>query len=864
MGDALGGRKSAMRPRLRFALLVLLVGATALTASPASAALASPDPTGSWGAPIVVTEDAAFGAGDFSNVSAISCAAAGDCSAVGTYSGTPEFGGTRVYAGFVVDETNGTWGSAQLIGSDDSYRFRGISCASAGNCAAVGQYTGSGGGGFIMDEVGGVWGSAQVVAPTLTSVSCPTAGECTAVGTGGYGGQAFVVSEAAGVWGTPQALTGSLDVDAGLTSVSCASAGNCAAGGFYDAQPYGPLPGVGYVLVAEETNGTWSPAQTVTGSFTTNGDIDVDTVTSVSCSSAGNCSAAGYDGTFDGQSHAFVVSLVNDSWQTAVDIGGSLAVEGGWLSSISCRSDGNCSAVGYYLDRVDDVQALVVSEVSGTWQSAQEAFGPLNVDGYAQLSSISCVSAGNCSAGGYYANSAGAFIGAVVTEVDGTWSSGTAVATSVITDGLAQVNAISCPSVGNCAVGGVIDNADSYQVAFVAGETPAPPSPVLSVSAPGSGMAGVSIGAGSIGSTVSGGSSPTGTVTFKVFGPEPSAPASCAGGTIVGSATIAGDGSYSPGGGFTPTSAGDYWWYASYGGDAGNNPAASTCGAGMAETDVLPVPVTGTGTGASGGTGAPPVSTEPPPVSTRPPAITGTAKAGVTLTCSLGGWRNLPTSVTYQWYRNGTPLANVTGPSYTVGTLDEGTTLTCVVTASNAGGSTTANTNAVKVPVPVVPHCPAATGVMTGTTIGQIRLGMTRGAARYLYRHHSNRGKEYEDFFCLTPIGVRVGYASPILLKALSTSERARVTSRVVWASTSNPYYSLDGIRPGESITMAAPVLDTEAPFHIGLNYWYLARKPGYTAVLKVRGNIVQELGIATNALTSTRAAQSVLMHSFY
>ena len=34
-----------------------------------------------------------------------------------------------------------------------------------------------------------------------------------------------------------------------------------------------------------------------------------------------------------------------------------------------------------------------------------------------------------------------------------------------------------------------------------------------------------------------------------------------------------------------------------------------------------------------------------------------------------------------------------------------------------------------------------------------------------------------------------------------------------MWASMSNPYYSLDGIRPGESIATASRVLGTEPPF---------------------------------------------------
>jgi hypothetical protein len=153
---------------------------------------------------------------------------------------------------------------------------------------------------------------------------------------------------------------------------------------------------------------------------------------------------------------------------------------------------------------------------------------------------------------------------------------------------------------------------------------------------------------------------------------------------------------------------------------------------------------------------------------------------------------------------------------------------------------------------------------MTGTTIGQIRLGMTRSRARYRYRRHSNRGKQHQDFFCLTPIGVRVGYASAILLKNVRKQARRGLRGRVVWASTSNPYYSLDRIRAGESIVTAARALGTEPPVHIGLNYWYLARKGSYTAVLKVRGTVVQELGIADNALTKTRRTQNVLTHSFY
>jgi hypothetical protein len=251
------------------------------------------------------------------------------------------------------------------------------------------------------------------------------------------------------------------------------------------------------------------------------------------------------------------------------------------------------------------------------------------------------------------------------------------------------------------------------------------------------------------------------------------------------------------------------------------------------------------------------------PVNVSKPGVSGSGGVGTKLTCSAGSWTGSPT-LTYQWYRNGTAIAGETGPTYTVGTIDEGSSFYCVVTATNAAGSASAHSNTKVVPIHYTKKCPPATGKMTGTQIGLLKLNMTRKQARFVYRRHSNRGKQYQDFFCLTPMGVRAGYATPKLLKTLPKHERNKYEDRVVWASTSNPYYQLDGVRAGESIATAAAILHTGKPFHIGKNYWYLAVKHGYTAVLKVRGIQVQELGIADNSLTKTRSDQSTLMHSFY
>jgi hypothetical protein len=262
----------------------------------------------------------------------------------------------------------------------------------------------------------------------------------------------------------------------------------------------------------------------------------------------------------------------------------------------------------------------------------------------------------------------------------------------------------------------------------------------------------------------------------------------------------------------------------------------------------------GTGQGSASGSGISCPTTCP--VSTAKPRVTGGLLPHDVLSCSRGSWTNDPTTYTYQWYRNDAPLAGFRASRFRLGTMDEGTTLTCAVTAGNAAGQGSAASNGVKIPIPHVSGCPGATGTMTGTTIGQIVLGMTRTRAEYLYRRHSDRGVKYEDFFCLTPIGVRVGYPSPILMASLAKRAQASFRNRVIWASTSNPYYSLDGVHVGERF-------DFPRLIHIGQNYWYLIREPGYTAVLKIRGGVVEELGIATNALTRTHKAQVLLMRFF-
>jgi Flp pilus assembly protein TadG len=80
-----------------------------------------------------------------------------------------------------------------------------------------------------------------------------------------------------------------------------------------------------------------------------------------------------------------------------------------------------------------------------------------------------------------------------------------------------------------------------------------------------------------------------GSISFTVFYTPPgdsTAPTTCtSGGQSLGTATmVSGDGPYNPVTPFTPSEAGNYWWYASYSGDTNNSGVNSVCGSGMPET----------------------------------------------------------------------------------------------------------------------------------------------------------------------------------------------------------------------------------------------------------------------------------------
>jgi len=112
------------------------------------------------------------------------------------------------------------------------------------------------------------------------------------------------------------------------------------------------------------------------------------------------------------------------------------------------------------------------------------------------------------------------------------------------------------------------------------------------------------------------------------------------------------------------------------------------------------------------------------PVNTAPPTISGTPTVGQTLTASNGTWSNSPTSFAYQWLRcngggnNCASVANGTQQTYTLVGADAGHTMRVRVTATNADGSASAQSQQTAVVAPATSSAapkntspPAITGI---------------------------------------------------------------------------------------------------------------------------------------------------------
>ena len=440
------------------------------------------------------------GSSGYSGLNTVSCASPGECSGGGFYNPP---GQPLVTQAFVVSQVNGVWNQALavpgLVGLNmgGSANVASVSCAAPGDCVAAGSYaSGRGSGGvlmitaFIVNQVNGTWGAARQVRglaalntgqdATISSVACPSRGNCSVGGSYGVPNglsccvpHAFMVSEVKGRWGRAHLIPGMSTVG----QVSCPSAGNCGA--------------AGGGLVVSQVNGVWGRPKRITGPRTSFGQV---TITVVSCAAPGNCSAAGFHQGVNAlgirAAHTVVVNQVNGRWGTARELAGTVGLTRSGRStpvSLSCPAAGSCVLGGqgwWTAPAGSSTRSFAVAYTAlqrkGTWGRAVPVRGlaALSTNGFSVITSVacarlsSCVVAGRYSTTSYNPDGSGPSQAFVIRRRSGTWTAPHVVTGALHNDGPAAIAAVSCPAADRCTAVGEYWSV-RQQRGFTASQNPA-------------------------------------------------------------------------------------------------------------------------------------------------------------------------------------------------------------------------------------------------------------------------------------------------------------------------------------------------------------------------------------------------------
>jgi len=328
------------------------------------------------------------------SLSSISCISASDCQAVGS-SGDYRFP--------LIEHWNGTEWSVTKVAhplptSSSSGSFHGLSCITASNCQAVGNY-------FIGKRIfplserwnGTEWSIVKIPWRTkndaqLSGIACVSVSDCVAVGHRRFATPLTLIEHWDGRgWSTDVSPNPALDGPNDgvyLEGVSCVSATDCMAAGYHGAGPKEPL--------FEHWNGViWSIVTSPVSAYT---DAQMS---GISCTSTGDCYASGDSYADGGVPISLIEHWDGEAWSImkSSDVGS----QGSRLGGISCVSSTSCEAVGSYplgnISDSDERDYTLFEHWDGlTWSGS---IGP-STPGAQQslLDDVSCISASDCLAVG--------------------------------------------------------------------------------------------------------------------------------------------------------------------------------------------------------------------------------------------------------------------------------------------------------------------------------------------------------------------------------------------------------------------------------------------------------------------------------
>lgn len=145
------------------------------------------------------------------------------------------------------------------------------------------------------------------------------------------------------------------------------------------------------------------------------------------------------------------------------------------------------------------------------------------------------------------------------------------------------------------------------------------------------------------------------------------------------------------------------------------------------------------------------------PANTVAPVISGTAQEDQILISTTGTWSNDPVSFTFQWQRNTSNISGAINSNYTVVAADVGSTLRCVITATNVVSAVSANS--------------ANTATVTALPSGKLFMWGTNGGGQL-------------------GLGNTTTYSSPVQVGALTTWQRIATTGTTLAVKSTGELWS--------------------------------------------------------------------------
>ncbi len=334
---------------------------------------------GHWGRAIELQLPANADPGLGGLAESVSCSRAGACVAVGNYRSNGEF------AGFTAAKSNGVWRQARQVklpanAGSTGASISGVACTGPGSCVLAGNYSDNHSHvrPMVATESKGTWararelrvpaGASATGRVLLTSLACPKAGACVAVGQfddkAGHA-RAMAITEAGGSWHRAFQLV--LPRDAAgvplvsVASVGCSTAGNCVAVGSYRTKEGHFVP----VSVAD-SGGTWAHGQHVTR-VPANAAAQANVgLTSVACTRGGSCTATGSYVLKAGGLGALIMTRSGTRWTTVSQIrtpAGSAtgASQNAQAKAIGCAPTGFCAVGGTYRTAASATAAMAAT-----------------------------------------------------------------------------------------------------------------------------------------------------------------------------------------------------------------------------------------------------------------------------------------------------------------------------------------------------------------------------------------------------------------------------------------------------------------------------------------------------------------------